>query len=81
MRKKILGFVFAATLLVAMAVPLFGTGTAEAIVHPAVPICNAVGDNAGGTPPSGLPPQAGNGAGGPGQVAQGGAQSGDNACP
>ncbi len=31
MRKKILGFVFAAAVLAAMAVPLFGTGgTAEA---------------------------------------------------
>ena len=35
MRKKILAFVFAAALLVAMAVPLFvNQGTAEATVHP-----------------------------------------------
>ncbi len=31
MRKKILAFVFAAAVLVAMAVPLFGSGTALAV--------------------------------------------------
>lgn len=31
MRKKVLGFVFAAVLLVALAIPLFGGGTALAI--------------------------------------------------
>ena len=80
MRKRILAFVFATAFMLGMAVPLFGAGTAEAIVHPAVPLCNAVGDNAGATPPGGLPPEAGSGAGGPGQVAQGGDRSGDNAC-
>ncbi len=39
MRKKMLAFVFAAALLVAMAVPMFGgVGTAEAIVDPATPL-------------------------------------------
>ena len=39
MRKKILAFVFAAAVLMAMAVPLFGgVGTAEAILNPNVPI-------------------------------------------
>ena len=80
MRTRLIAFVFATALLVATGVPFLGAGTAEAIVHPAVPICNAVGDNAGGTPPSGLPSEAGSGAGGPGQVAQGADRSDDNAC-
>lgn len=42
MRKKTLAFVFAAAVLVAMAVPLFGgVGTAEAIVHGSTPIIDA----------------------------------------
>ncbi len=56
MGRKILAFVFAAALLVAMAVPLFGgVGSAHAIVDPATPIsCAGVpakaesGGNAGG---------------------------------
>ncbi len=40
MRKKILGFVFAAALLAAMAVPLFGGGTA--LADPATPACNGL---------------------------------------
>ena len=61
-----------------------GTGTAEAIVHPAVPICNAPLDSeAGGVgiPGGGLPDEAGRGAGGPGGVANGLTASGTNACP
>ena len=84
MRTRILGFLFATALLVALAIPVFGgVGTAEAIVHGAVPICNAVGDGAGGEgPEGGLPSQAGSGAGGPGAVAQGKDMSGDNVpCP
>lgn len=38
MRKKILALVFAAALLVAMAVPLFGGSTAEAHVHGITPL-------------------------------------------
>ena len=42
MRKKILGFVFAAALLVAMAVPLVGVGTALAQGKPvSVPVDGA----------------------------------------
>ena len=81
MRKRILAIVFAAALLVAMAVPQFGgSGTAEAVVHPVVPICNALaqGSAAGGGPAFPLPSQAGSGAGGPGAVAQGEDNSGDN---
>ncbi|MCH8920933.1 MAG: hypothetical protein IIA23_09580 [Chloroflexi bacterium] len=49
MRKKIMASVFVVALLVAMAVPLFGSGTAQAIVHPVTPItCNgAVGASGG----------------------------------
>ena len=78
MRKKILGFVFAMALLVALAVPVFGgVGTAEAVVHPAVPIDCAVGDSAGGRGPEGGLP----GGPGPGNVAQGNANAPDpNPC-
>ena len=66
MRKKILGFVFAAALLVAMAVPLFGGGgTAEAIVNPNVPIdcgnansSGAAGGDAAGPTLTSLPAAA-----------------------
>ena len=48
MRKKILAFVFAAALLVAMAVPLFGGGgTAEAAIHPKVSSACAVNGTPG----------------------------------
>ena len=50
MRKKILAFVFAAALLMALAVPLFGGGTALA-ANPNVP--NPAGSPAPGTPPDG----------------------------
>ena len=49
MRKKILAFVFAAALLVALAVPLFGgVGTAQAIVHPVTPSNDCSGGEGGG---------------------------------
>ncbi len=54
MRKKILGFVFAAALLVAMAMPLFGGGTASAhnVGHIDTPVqCVDVGG--GNSPPMG----------------------------
>ncbi len=41
MRKKILAFVFAAAVLVAMAVPLFG-GAAPAFADPPTPACNGL---------------------------------------
>ena len=51
MRKRILALAFVVALLVAMALPLFGGATAEAVVHPAVPICNAPAHSeAGGKP-------------------------------
>ena len=54
MRKKILGFVFAAALLAALAVPLFGGGTAFAhnVGHVDTPVgCADVGG--GNAPPEG----------------------------
>ena len=53
MRKKILAFVFAAAVLVAMAVPLFGGGTALAannavtVSNPGGSHCRIVDHNAG----------------------------------
>ncbi len=41
MRKRILGFVFAAALLAAMAVPLFG-GVGTALAEPPTPACNGL---------------------------------------
>ena len=49
MRKLVSGTVLAVVMLAATALPLAGdTGTAEAFVHGATPLCNAVGGNAGG---------------------------------
>ena len=51
MRLKIVASAFAVALLIAIAVPLFSIGTAEAIVHPKAPICqglSASGGAAGG---------------------------------
>ena len=59
MRKKLLGFVFAAGLLVALAVPLFGSvGTVSAHVHGITPLNQCTVDNtnsgADASPLSGL---------------------------
>ena len=80
MRLKIVALAFAVALLITMAVPLFSVGTAEAIVHPAVPICEALSHagEAGGGPAFPLPDEAKSGAGGPGAVAQGAEKSGEN---
>ena len=84
MRKKIMAFVFAGALVMALAVPLFGSvGTTQAIVHPGVPICvgwNASGHAAGGAAAAGKVPLVG-GTPRPATVAQGATNSGANSPP
>ena len=47
MRLKIVALAFVVALLVAVAVPLFSIGTAEAIVHPNAPICQGLSASEG----------------------------------
>ena len=76
MRRAMVALIMAGLLVLAAVAPAF------AIVHPGVPICNAIdatgNSNPGGGPAAPLPGQASSGAGGPGQVAQGAVHSGDN---